>query len=235
MYEAESRRDKQNHLRRYWHCKCDCGNEKDVSQHMLAQGQSLSCGCYAKERLVAGALKAAANKRKTNIFQIVDDYCVVKDNLNREFYIDIDDIEFVRQRYWYVRKSDGYVYSHNWDSESKKDRKIALHVYLTGEKYVDHKDHNPSNNRRNNLRVPDKENRITTNQGYNNVNHRRRSDNTSGYTGVTWDKKRNKWQAYIMYNYRHYYIGHYEKLEDAAAARKAKEIECFGEFAYQET
>ena len=38
-----------------------------------------------------------------------------------------------------------------------------------------------------------------------------------------------------MYNYRNYYIGHYEKLEDAAAARKAKEIECFGEFAYQET
>lgn len=31
-----------------WRCKCDCGNEKDVSTKYLGHGTS-SCGCYSKE------------------------------------------------------------------------------------------------------------------------------------------------------------------------------------------
>ena len=30
----------------YWHCKCDCGNEKDISSTHLVQGDINSCGCY---------------------------------------------------------------------------------------------------------------------------------------------------------------------------------------------
>lgn len=29
----------------YWHCRCDCGTEKDVSSLILRRGESLSCGC----------------------------------------------------------------------------------------------------------------------------------------------------------------------------------------------
>ena len=32
-----------------WHCKCDCGNEKDVSSRCLLGGHTKSCGCIAKE------------------------------------------------------------------------------------------------------------------------------------------------------------------------------------------
>lgn len=32
-----------------WLCKCDCGNEKVVAQSSLLQGNSMSCGCLAKE------------------------------------------------------------------------------------------------------------------------------------------------------------------------------------------
>ena len=31
----------------YWHCRCDCGNEKDVIQYSLTSGKSKSCGCMA--------------------------------------------------------------------------------------------------------------------------------------------------------------------------------------------
>ena len=34
----------------FWHCKCDCGNEKDVRRGDLQQGKVLSCGCYQKEQ-----------------------------------------------------------------------------------------------------------------------------------------------------------------------------------------
>ena len=32
-----------------WHCKCECGNEKDVDGYTLKSGQSKSCGCLQKE------------------------------------------------------------------------------------------------------------------------------------------------------------------------------------------
>ena len=32
-----------------WHCKCQCGNEKDVDGYTLRSGQSKSCGCLQKE------------------------------------------------------------------------------------------------------------------------------------------------------------------------------------------
>lgn len=33
----------------YWHCRCDCGNEIDVSADALIQGKCQSCGCLKKE------------------------------------------------------------------------------------------------------------------------------------------------------------------------------------------
>lgn len=36
--------------RRYWKCKCDCGNIKVVSSNKLKTGHTESCGCIRKER-----------------------------------------------------------------------------------------------------------------------------------------------------------------------------------------
>ena len=36
-----------------WHCKCDCGNEKDVAGLMLRKGISKSCGCINKDRMAS--------------------------------------------------------------------------------------------------------------------------------------------------------------------------------------
>lgn len=37
---------------KYWKCRCDCGNEVIVGQTELQSGESQSCGCYQKERLL---------------------------------------------------------------------------------------------------------------------------------------------------------------------------------------
>ena len=38
------------HKKAIWHCKCDCGNEKDIIGSELRNGRVISCGCYHKEQ-----------------------------------------------------------------------------------------------------------------------------------------------------------------------------------------
>ena len=57
-----------------------------------------------------------------------------------------------------------------------------------------------------------------------------RRDNTSGYTGVQWNKRKDKWQALITFKGKTYNLGFYNKIEDAAEARKEAENRIFGEF-----
>ena len=35
----------------YWKCRCDCGTEKIIRGTSLTSGNSVSCGCYALEKL----------------------------------------------------------------------------------------------------------------------------------------------------------------------------------------
>lgn len=53
--------------------------------------------------------------------------------------------------------------------------------------------------------------------------HRVLPTNTSGYTGVYRAAKTGKWQAQITFKRKTYYLGSYDRLEDAVAARKRGE------------
>lgn len=37
--------------KRFWKCKCDCGNIKYVDTNQLISGATKSCGCYRKEKM----------------------------------------------------------------------------------------------------------------------------------------------------------------------------------------
>ena len=47
--------------------------------------------------------------------------------------------------------------------------------------------------------------------------------NTSGHTGVYLDKRSGKWQAYINYKKKRYYLGFFTNIDDAIRARKEGE------------
>lgn len=49
------------------------------------------------------------------------------------------------------------------------------------------------------------------------------ASNTSGYTGVYWNKRNQKWAAQITFKGKTYYLGAYDKMEDAIKARKRGE------------
>lgn len=56
------------------------------------------------------------------------------------------------------------------------------------------------------------------NRSGNMQNKAKASNNTSGYTGVSWSKQRNKWKVAIGYLGRKISLGRFDRIEDAARA-----------------
>ena len=55
------------------------------------------------------------------------------------------------------------------------------------------------------------------------VSKRLRSNNTSGHTGVGFDKRTGKWNAFINFQKRHYNLGTFKHKSDAVRARMVAE------------
>jgi len=90
---------------------------------------------------------------------------------------------------------------------------------------VDHKDRNPLNNQRSNLRY------CSTSQ--NAMNQRRVGpQKSSRYKGVAWITDHHKWRAQIMLNGRHRFLGYFTCEEDAAYAYDEAARALYHEFAY---
>ncbi|AUE23479.1 HNH endonuclease [Escherichia phage vB_EcoS_HSE2] len=81
---------------------------------------------------------------------------------------------------------------------------------------IDHIDHNRENNLLSNLR------KTTRKENSRNLSLAR--NNTSGVTGVRFDKSRGKWRAEIKVKKRVIHLGRFETIDDAIAARKAAEV-----------
>lgn len=88
---------------------------------------------------------------------------------------------------------------------------------------IDHWDQNKGNNSRGNLRL--------ATRAENGRNRGTPSNNTTGVKGVAWHKARLKWQAQIAHQGRQIYLGLYDDINDAIAARAAAEEKYHGEFA----
>ena len=89
---------------------------------------------------------------------------------------------------------------------------IAMHraILNTEAPEVDHCDGDGLNNRRSNLR----ECTVAQNQW----NARMLRTNTSGYKGVSFDRRRSKWTAQASHNNKHIYLGSFSTPADAAVA-----------------
>lgn len=77
---------------------------------------------------------------------------------------------------------------------------------------LDHINHSKTDNRITNLRI------ATTRENLRNQSMH--SNNTTGYTGVTFSKANNKYYAHIKVNYKQKSLGYFENIEDAAKAAK---------------
>ena len=98
-----------------------------------------------------------------------------------------------------------------------------MYVYGFMPKYLDHVNRNPADNRIANLRE--------CSHSQNCMNKGQRTDNTSGFKGVHWDKESRKWRVYIEIGEKRIHIGRFDSINNAARAYNIAVIKYFGEFA----
>jgi len=132
-------------------------------------------------------------------------------------YISEEDFDKCSKIYWTLSK---YGYCRGYDKINK--REILLHKYILNSdknELYDHINKNKLDCRRNNLRIANKQ--------INSINREAPSNSLTSITGVSFDKKRNKYRAYVKINQKQIFLGYYINIEDAIIARKNGELKYF--------
>jgi hypothetical protein len=144
--------------------------------------------------------------------------------------VDDEDYGYLMQWKWCLRGTGlGKFYAIRGFSKSKKSNikgSISMHRQLMKPEkgyVIDHLDGNTLNNQKNNLRI------CTNSQ--NLMNRNKTVKNLSGYKGVSYDKKMNKFRAQIVCNRKRHYLGLYVNPVDAAYVYNQAAIKLHGEFA----
>lgn len=212
--------DKNKGNKAYWNCKCDCGNKNVivVSSSNLTNKTSptISCGCYKNE-----AMHKQKNT-KTIQWEFNDNVAIGITNKGDKFYIDKEDYDKVKDYCWRVNKS-GYIVA---NARNGTNKTIWIHRVLMNIEdinvLIDHKDWNKANNKKSNLRVATK--------SENNINIKRKSNNTTGYTGVSLNKRTGNYIARISINGKRIYLGTFSTFKEAVNARHIAEDKIHGEW-----
>lgn len=128
--------------------------------------------------------------------------------------VDDEDFALLSQYKWH--EDAGYARMNAW-----KMHELVLGVAPQG-KVWDHIDRDKLNNQRHNLRL------VT--QAQNRMNSC--SSSSTGFKGVTWHKRKGKYEVKIMKDGVSYYLGSYHTKQEAAIVYNKKAKELFGEYAF---
>jgi hypothetical protein len=166
-----------------------------------------------------------------NDYEIIDDlvyfnvYNIRSEKIS-QFVIDLCDIEKVKYHKW--RMSCGHIVT---GQPSKGEQRSLSHIVLDIPKekdylVVDHINGDPTDNTRKNLRI--------CKQSENVLNKSFVSSNTSGFIGVSYQKRKNRYDPEIRLQSIRCHLGYKKTLEEAVYARYIAEKFVFKEFANKE-
>jgi hypothetical protein len=155
---------------------------------------------------------------------------VVNLTKGRLAYVDDKDYEAVSEFSWQAQKiKTGWVVKRGvWDPDRGNNRSQSLGVFLLRPPpglRVDHRDGDPFNNQRANLR-------LCTKTENDRAFRRKAVGKSSRFRGVSWWAQRAKWRSVLETNGRQFHLGTFDREEDAARAYDAAAKQHFGEFAH---
>ncbi|MBW2178787.1 MAG: HNH endonuclease [Deltaproteobacteria bacterium] len=139
--------------------------------------------------------------------------------------IDAEDTEKVKGFKWCLCSRKGKIDC----VQTKRDRShetisnVIMGFKSSKERMIDHKDRNPLNNRKSNLRV--------CIRAENNRNTGLSKNNTSGFKGVFWLKDIKQWMVRITANKKPIYLGCFKDRTEAAIVYNKAALKYHGEFA----
>ena len=121
--------------------------------------------------------------RKYNNYDLTRQYGIcIAHNTGAYIYFDLEDYDKIKDYCWYEDKTTVYA-----KTRMPNNKYISMHRFVTNYEYdlVDHINRNKLDNRKENLRnVTKRQNMLNRNDVI--------STNTSGYTGVSFNKRTNK-------------------------------------------
>lgn len=169
-------------------------------------------------------------KRHTIIQPVCGSYKIIPLTQNQETMVDICDYDHLMQWNWFAvwnRCTKSFYACRNNKRDDGSFVMISMQAQILGlmdgELSGDHKYGNTLDNRRSMLREAD--------DNQQSANRRKRSDNSSGYKGVSFHKPLGKWRTQICIDRKVMHVGYYKTAEEAHAAYSKAAIAHFGEFA----
>ena len=215
----------------HWLCKCDCGNPtiKSVVGYQLKSGKTQSCGCYASEQIAKRNKKYSTKINK--YIENSDDTITLFDDEGNQCLIDKEDYDIIKNWYWTKKEKRGDYSKGYWSTNVKVDDKyekstlpihqviaeIKFGEYNSTEMFPDHLSRNNDDNRKCNI--------ILKSNFENSHNRGLSKRNSSGKTGVSYNKEKSAWSAYITVNYQRIHLGDFSDFNDAVKKRKKAEKE----------
>lgn len=144
--------------------------------------------------------------------------------LTRGKYALVDDEDFknLSQFNWCI-SFYGYAVRRFAGSKSKI---VWMHREIMNppkEMEIDHKDNNPLNNQKSNLRI--------ATHSENSKNHKLSKNNKVGYKGIHWREDAKKWRTQIIFNYKKIHLGYFKDKKEAALIYNQAAKKYFGQFA----
>lgn len=184
-------------------CLCDCGKQIRVRSRALLTGNTRSCGCLlsdsSRERMT-GIKNPLCHTKLGSIYTEILQRCYNENNDSYEYYGGRG-ISVCEE---WLDKQSGMENFYNWAIENGYEEGLT----------IDRKDNNgnyePSNCR-------------WTDRFVQARNQRIRKDNTSGYKGVSYDKRRKKWKAFLYRKNKLVDKKYFDKKEEAILYREELE------------
>ncbi|PWL52934.1 MAG: AP2 domain-containing protein [Clostridium cadaveris] len=181
----------------YCYCKCDCGNEKLIRKDSIISGKQKSCGCLKKNTQYKS--EDITGKKYSMLTPLK---CLRGEGAEEVWLCKCDcgnEVEVVKKNIYGSS-------SISCGCKAIKQKRNASKRAQEKLKKIDWKEGTSLS-------------RIDRDKLLKN--------NTSGITGVTWNKTRKRWVAQIVFKNQYFMLGRFKNKEDAIAVRKEAEKKLF--------